>query len=445
MRPKYPTILTLLLLFVSYSVFSESKPPNIILVVADDLGYGDTTPYGAKLIETPNLEKLASEGVLLTSFYASGNVCSPSRAGLLTGRYPIRSGLANRTVAVDGAHGLPEAEITIAEMVQALGYRTALIGKWHLGDEPQHWPTRHGFDYFFGLLHPNDAAGQSLYRNHEALENTLVQAELTTQFTSEAIQFIERNRHQPFLLYLSHTAPHIPLAPSKAFAGSSDAGDYGDVVQEIDHSLGEIMIAVDRSGLADTTLILFTSDNGPFPEGSAGVLRGGKGTGWDGAYRVPFIARLAGVIPAGAVSDAITMNIDLLPTLARFTGATAPEVVIDGRDIFPVLQGVQQSPHEVLYFFNNERIAAVRTQRWRMVLSDYPPWRDAQPILFDRSRDLYPMIFDMANDPGEQYDRTRDFPRVAKQLQSYLDTGRKELERYSTLPDSDMYSNAELN
>ena len=283
-----------------FAVAVPAKTPNIILILADDLGYGDIGVYGARLINTPQLDRLAREGMLLTNFYSSGNVCTPSRTGLLTGRYAIRDGLADKTITANDTRGLTADTITIAALLQRAGYRTALIGKWHLGHHTQaQQPNAQGFDEFYGLLQPNDAE-QSLYQDLHASGETFEQSALTRRFTEEAVSFIERNAQQPFFLLLSHTAPHIPLVPSPAFAGSSQAGTYGDVVQELDWSVGQVVDAVQRNDLADSTILVFTSDNGPFPEGSAGGLRGGKGTAWDGGYRVPFLARWPDQIPAAA-------------------------------------------------------------------------------------------------------------------------------------------------
>ena len=409
----------------SPSIAAPVSPPNIILILADDLGYGDVGAYGAELIKTPYLDRLAGEGIRLTNFYASGNVCTPSRAGLLTGRYAIRDGLADKTITLQDTRGLPATTTTIAGLLQQYGYHTALIGKWHLGHHTQaQRPNAHGFDEFYGLLHPNDAE-QSLYRNAQVIDEPFEQGELTRNFTGEAVKFIEHNSRQPFFLFMSHTAPHIPLVPSPAFAGSSRAGAFGDVVQELDWSVGRLLDAVQRNNLADNTLIIFTSDNGPFPEGSAGGLRGGKGTAWDGGYRVPFIARWPGHIPAAGLANAMAMNIDLLPTIAAITGVPLPGAVeLDGRNILPVLFGnTDDSPHEVLYFFNNERIAALRTQDWKMVVQ--ASYRDIQRRLPEHDVLL---LFDMRADPQERYSQAAHRPDKWQELQAHLERGRRELE-----------------
>ena len=416
----------------SSSASTTETPPNIILILADDLGYGDVGVYGAELIETPNLDRLAGEGIRLTNFYASGNVCTPSRAGLLTGRYAIRDGLADKTITVKDSRGLPAGMTTIAGLLQQHGYDTALIGKWHLGHHLQtQQPNAQGFDQFYGLLHPNDVE-QSLYRNIQATDEPFEQGALSRRFTEEAIRFIEADRVQPFFLFLSHSAPHIPLVASPAFTGTSRAGAYGDVVQELDWSVGQVLDAVRRNDLTDNTVIVFTSDNGPFPEGSTGGLRGGKGTAWGGGYRVPFIARWPGQIRAGSIADAMAMNIDLLPTFATIAGVSPPGTThLDGKNILPVMLGkTDASPHEVLYFFNNERIAALRTQDWKMVVQ--ASYRDIQRRLPEHNVLL---LFDMRRDPQERYSMAAHRPDKWQELQAQLLRGQQELESLAAHPD----------
>ena len=398
-------------------------PPNIIVILADDLGYGDIGAYGATLIETPRLDRLAREGVRMTDFYASGNVCTPSRAGLLTGRYPIRDGLAAGTVRVDDRRGLPPDTKTLAALLQDRGYRTALIGKWHLGHHTeQQRPNARGFDLFFGLLHPNDE-DQPLYRNSAPTSQPLEQGRLTRRFTEEAVRFIDGNAGRPFFLYMAHTAPHIPLVASEAFANRSRAGAYGDVVQELDWSVGQLLDAVSSNDIAENTLIVFTSDNGPFPEGSAGGLRGGKATAWDGGFRVPFIARWPGRLPQGRVTGAMAMNIDLFPTVAAILGIPLQKGWnLDGRDILPVLTGASnESPHEALYFFNHDRIAGLRTQDWKIVVrADY---RNVERWL--PGRDLQ-LLFDMRADPMERYSLAAHRPDKWRELNALLMRGQQE-------------------
>lgn len=405
----------------------DVAPPNVVLILADDLGYGDLGVYGNNLIKTPHLDRLAGEGVRLTSFYASASLCTPSRAGLLTGRYAIRDGLAEGTITVDDTRGLPADAITIADMLRQRGYRTALVGKWHLGHHlPEQRPNAHGFDFFYGLLQPNDAAGVALYRNAEPVGEPLEQSALTRLFTEQAREFMESKEGgagRPFFLFLSHSAPHIPLVPSSEFAASSQAGAYGDVVQELDWSVGKVLEALERIGAAANTLIIFTSDNGPFPEGSTGGLRGGKGSAWEGGHRVPLIARWPGHIPSGATSDGMAMNIDLLPTLQAITGAALPAGrKIDGRNITGLLKGSANSPHEALYYFSNERIAAVRTENWKMLI-------EARYLGIVRRLPEHgvSLLFDMRQDPTERYSMAAHRPDKWRELQAHLKRGQREL------------------
>jgi len=395
------------------------------------------------LIKTPNIDQLAAEGVKLTQFYTSGNVCTPSRAGLLTGKYPIRTGLANRTIAPNGPGGLSAEELTIAEQLSDLGYKTGLVGKWHLGNGPEHHPNQHGFQTFFGILSSNDFPDQALYRNTDIVHERINAQMLAVDFTGEAERFIDKNAAHPFFLMLSTTSPHKPLLPAPEFSNLSEAGHYGDVVEELDWTVGQLVTALDRNGLTENTVIIFTSDNGPFPEGSTGGLRGGKGNGWDGGYRVPLIIKWPNNIPEGTVSSAMSMNFDLKPTLLSIAGAREnTDEVIDGRNILPLLMGSNTSPHDVLYFFNNERISALRTNDWRLVLSDYPPWRDAEPIRFDKNKMLQTLMYNMHLTPDQQYDLSDRYPDDKKQLEQYLAQGRQTLEALSTHDDSDQYGDS---
>ena len=424
----------------------ENKAPNIVLILADDLGYGDLGAYGATLINTPNIDKLAAQGAKLTQFYTSGNVCTPSRAGMLTGRYPIRTGLADRTLGVDDTRGLKQSEATLSEQLRSLGYVSALIGKWHLGDRPEYHPLEHGFSEFFGVIHSNDQPNQPLLKGVKPIESPINAQMLALRFIDESVDFIQRNQKQPFFLMLSSTSPHKPLIPSPEFAGRSQAGAYGDVVQELDWGVGKLMAALEKAGIADNTLVIVTSDNGPFPEGSTGGLRGGKGTSWDGGYRVPFIAHWPKSIEPGTTSSAMAMNIDLLPTLIAIASNQSEQLTdIDGKDIQALFTGSNQSPHEVLYFFNNERIAALRTQKWRLVLNDYPPWRDAQPIRFEGKQNLYTLMYDMELSAEQQYDMSRDYPKQKQKLVNLLRDGRDSLESLSSLPDSNQYGDSYKN
>ena len=319
------------------------------------------------------------------------------------------------------------------DLLQRGGYRTALIGKWHLGHHTQsHQPNAHGFDEFYGLLQPNDAE-QPLYRDTMAIDEPVEQGSLTRRFTEEAISFIQNNARSGRSSSSCPTAHRIsPWSPLRTLQGLPGAGAYGDVVQELDWSVGEVLNAVQRNGLADHTLIIFTSDNGPFPEGSTGGLRGGKGTSWDGGYRVPFIARWPSRIRAGNIAHVMAMNIDLLPTFTAIARVSPPRTThLDGKNILPIMLGkTNASPHKVLYFFNNERIAALRTQNWKMVVQ--ASYRDVQRRLPDHDVLL---LFDMRWDPQERYSMAAHRPDKWQELQEFLLRGQQELESLAAHPD----------
>lgn len=386
---------------------------NIILIVADDLGWGDIGANGGTL-PTPALNAMARQGVAMGDFHACANVCTPSRAGLLTGRYPIRTGLGHEVLQVPDTHGLPAEEITLGQAFRA-SHATALIGKWHLGHLAPHWPpARFGFDRFFGLKYSNDMRPLALYRSGtgDALtEEPADQTRLTRQFFDEALRFVTDNRARPFFLTLMPTAPHLPLRPERA--GRSGRGAYGDVVAELDEGMARLFAALKDLRLDGDTLVVFTSDNGPWFEGSAGPFRGRKGeAGYEGGYRVPLLARLPGRLPAGKTRDAMAMNIDLFPTLLAAAGVARPvEPVIDGRDIWGCWQGGAASPHEQLLYFDNERLAALRTQRWKLVgRAHYRTYN--LPL----AKLGLPLLFDLAADPGENFDVAADQPAVARDL-----------------------------
>ena len=422
-------MLVLVVCFCSPLILADEQrnQPNVIVILTDDLGYGDLGSYGSETIKTPNLDRMADEGVRLTNAYSSSSNCTPSRAGLLTGRYPVRTGMAHQVLFIEDTHGLPLEEVTIAEMLKPMGYQTAIIGKWHLGHTPAYWPTNHGFDYYYGLPYSNNLLPLALYRNLQKIEEPVEQATLTERYTQEAIQFIERHQDKPFFIYLAHTFPHVPLSVSEKFEGHSKAALYGDVVETLDWSTGEILAALDRLGLSKNTLVIFTSDNGPYQGGSTGGLRGTKGTPWEGGYRVPFIARWPGRIPSGATIDSISMNIDILPTIRTLTGAELPDdLVIDGKNLMPVLTGKQQLVHEKLYIFADEQIAAVRTQHWKTVL--LARYRGINRWLPDHDVRL---LFNMDNDPYERYSLASHREDIWEQMTGYWEEGVEELESHA--------------
>ncbi len=423
---------TLLLLLVTTSLATgvqaqDSRQPNFIVIMADDLGYGDLGVYGSQLIKTPNLDRMALEGARLDSFYSSANVCTAARGGLLTGRYPIRLDLVSDVARPTNDVHLAAEEISLAEALKPLGYQTALFGKWHLGSRMEWSPLTQGFDEYFGVLHSNDMTPLELYRQDQMIENPVNQNTLTERYTNEAIRFIEDNQDDPFFLYMPHTFPHVPLYVSNQFSGQSDAGLYGDVVETIDWSVGEVLATLERLGLDENTIVIFTSDNGPWFEGSPGPFRDRKGSSWEGGQRVPFIAKWAGTIPGGLVSNEPAMNIDIFPTLVKLAGGDLPaDRAIDGKDILPMLTEGADSPHDALYLFDSDRIAGVRSGQWKLVVETR--YRTAVPS-FDNPDSYYGpngLLFDVRLDPSETYSYTREYPEVVERMRELLIEGQTE-------------------
>ncbi|MAB78701.1 MAG: arylsulfatase [Planctomycetes bacterium] len=392
--------------------------PNIVIIFADDQGYGDLSCYGHPTIHTPHIDRMAAEGMKLTQFYVASPVCSPSRAALLTGCYPKRVGMHRHVVFPPDDWGLHTDEVTIADLLRERGYATACIGKWHLGHRRGLLPTDQGFDEFFGVPYSNDMSrfhrsesdtyphALPLMRADTVLEWEPDQHELTRRYTEEAVNFIDRHHGEPFFLYLPHSMPHIPIYASEAFAGRSPRGLYGDVIEEIDWSVGEIRAALERHGLSERTLVVFTSDNGPWLPfktrgGTAGPLRGGKGSNWEGGQRVPCVVWWPGRVPAGSISRAVTTTMDLLPTIARLTGAPlADRRRIDGHDISALLsgEGGATSPTEAfIYYTSNGEPAGIRRGPWKLLLE---------------AGELY----DVEADIGEKWDRAQEHPELVAEL-----------------------------
>jgi uncharacterized sulfatase len=399
--------------------------------MADDLGYGDLGCYGSEAIETPNLDRMAGDGVKLTSFFSSSAVCSPSRAGLLTGRYPARLGFKtplsvywpsrNPTTPIMNAAtqigpGLDTRELTSAQLLKTAGYNTCCIGKWHLGDMKRYRPHHRGFDHYMGVLYSNDMTPLPLYRNDEVIEKSPVdQNFLTQKYTREALDWIGGNSDRPFFLYLPHTFPHIPLHASPDFRGRSKGGLYGDVVEELDWSVGEVLNALEKNKIADNTLVFFTSDNGPWYQGSPGGRRGRKGEFFDGGQRVPGIARWPGVIPAGSQSNQPSMNIDLFATSLAMAGVPAPaDRAIDGKNILPMLKGEEDSPHEALFFYDGDKLEAVRSGPWKYHRK-HAGWATTYAPM-----PKGPMLFNDEIDQEEAYNLIDLYPDVAKRMESMM-------------------------
>lgn len=394
-----------------------SRPPNFIFLFADDAGYGDLACYGNTEIRTPNLDRMAVEGLKFTSFYSCAPVCSPSRAGFLTGRYPIRMGIT-RVLFPNDKIGIPDSEITIAQALKKLGYATACIGKWHVGHLPQFLPTRHGFDRFFGIPYSNDMKPRWLMRDETVIEETAPNDQLTQLYTAEASKFIEESKDRPFFLYVPYAMPHVPLGASEKFKGKSKRGLYGDVIEEMDWSVGEILATLKRLGLDDNTLVIFSSDNGPWLSqgkngGSAGILRNGKGTTFEGGMREPCIARWPGKIKPGRVDDRPAMMIDLFPTFVTLAGGKIPtDRIIDGRDLSPVLLGTGARADENLFYYNDRRLEAVRSGNWKLKLANPPTTRQAKPA--------GPMLFDLEGDPREKKNLAAEHPEIVARLRQLM-------------------------
>ena len=425
---------------------AQAQPaPNVVFIYADDMGYGDLGAYGARAIKTPNLDRMAGEGLRLTSFYSVSPVCTPSRAALLTGRYAARMGIANmhlsNVLTFQDSTGLPTDETTIATALKARGYATACIGKWHLGHAAPHRPIDHGFDHYYGIPYSNDMQPSMLKRMDEIIEQPVQQETLTQRYTAEAIAFIEQNRNKPFLLYFPHNMPHIPLFASEKFRNRSAAGSYGDVVEELDWSVGEVLAALKRLGLDERTIVFFASDNGPWYEGSPGPLRGRKGWTYDGGVRVPGIVRWPGRIEAGRVSGEPLATIDVFPTLMAFTGGVRGGALpLDGRSAADFLLGRTSSSPENLYlFFDKEFLQTARAGKWKIHVARWNVQRYQAGAASQINQTLKaPELYDMTVDVGESYNVAANHPEIVKRLMTRL------AETLRTFPDEIQKANADL-
>ena len=427
---------------------SAQRRPNIIFIYVDDMGYGDLGCYGAKAIKTPNIDRMAAEGLRLTSFYSVSPICTPSRAALMTGRYAARMGvdqmrLANVLFPTDKT-GLPQSETTVARALKERGYATACIGKWHLGRVGPHRAIDHGFDYYFGIPYSNDMTPTPIMRNDDVVEEPAKQDTLTRRYTEEAISFIERAKAQPFFLYLAHNMPHIPLHASERFRGKSAGGLYGDVVEELDWSVGEVLNALKRFGLDRDTIVFFSSDNGPWYQGSAGPLRGRKGWTYDGGVREPGIVRWPGNIRAGGVSDEPVATIDFFPTALALAGerkiAAGSKQPLDGKSILPFLLGQQtNSPENVYLFFDGPYLQTARAGRWKIHVARWNiPRYTAASGQQKNVRLVTPELFDMNVDLGESYDVASDQPIVVRDLRARI------IAALRTFPQEIQRANSEL-
>jgi arylsulfatase A-like enzyme len=440
---------------------ASARTPNVVLIFMDDMGYADIGPFGAEGYETPNLDRLAAEGRKFTDFYVTQAVCSASRAGLLTGCYNVRVGILG-ALGPSANHGLNPDEVTIAEICKQKGYATACYGKWHLGHHEKFLPQQHGFDDYFGLPYSNDMWPYHPGVRHLPMEERLKrwphlplirgtqtinpqvtpedQEQLTTQYTEHALEFIEKNKDKPFFLYVPHSMVHVPLYVSDKFKGKSELGLFGDVMMEVDWSVGQIMDSLRAKVLEEDTLVIFTSDNGPWLSygdhaGSSGPLREGKGTMFDGGCRESTLMWWPGKIPAGTSCDTPAMTIDILPTVAKLIGAKRPEHKIDGKDIWPIIAGEDgaTSPHEAYYFYYGNELQAMRMGDWKLhfphgyrTMAGKPGGKDGIPTNYSQAK-IGLELFNLKTDIGETKDLASENPELVTRMQAMADEVRADL------------------
>ncbi len=426
----------------------KGQKPNIVVIFCDDLGYGDLGVFGHPTIRTPYLDRMAEQGQKWTNFYVAASVCTPSRAAIMTGRYPIRSGMCSnkrRVLFPDSAGGLPQSEITFAEVMKKQGYKTACVGKWHLGHLEPYLPTNHGFDSYFGIPYSNDMDATEggrkkfqdpkieyfnvpLMRDEEIIERPADQNTITKRYTEESIKIIKENKDQPFFLYLAHSLPHVPLFASKKFKDTSLRGLYGDVIEEIDWGVGQILKTLEDEGIAENTLVVFTSDNGPwltFNEqgGSAGLLREGKGCTFEGGMREPTIFWWPGKIEPGVVTD-MGSTMDLLPTACLLAGGEVPDDrEIDGVDLRPVLFGEGESPRDSLIYYRGQEIYAARKGQFKAHFITKPAYGGGETEHHDP-----PLLYHLGHDPSEQYNIADKHPEVIEEIRKMVEEHKKTVE-----------------
>lgn len=441
--------LTTLLFALAAAAAAEDRPPNFVLIYCDDLGYGDLSCYGRQEYKTPNLDRLAVEGMRFTDFHVAAAVCSASRAALLTGCYPQRVGILG-ALGPDAKHGIHADETLLPEMLKERGYSTAIYGKWHLGHHPPFLPKQHGFDEYFGLPYSNDMwpfhptathfPALPLIEGDKTVHLNPDQTRLTEWYTSKAIKFIEANREKPFFLYLPHSMPHVPLFVGYDHYGKTGAGLYADVITELDDSTGRILDTLKRLNLAENTVVVFSSDNGPWLSygnhaGSRAHFREGKGTTFEGGMRVPMIARWPGRIPAGATCDELASTMDILPTFAAIAGGSLPrDRKIDGHDIRPLLFSEKdaKSSYEAFYYYWNDGLDAIRSGPWKLHFAhSFPsltgaPGRSGRPSGITQGK-IEQSLFNLVDDPAESRDVSADHPKIVAQLEELAEVARTDL------------------
>jgi arylsulfatase A len=396
----------------------NERLPNIIYIFADDLGYGDLSCFGATDIKTSNIDRIASEGIRFTEFYSAAPVCSPSRAALLTGRLPQRMGI-NEVFFPESFTGMPQSEITIAEMLKEKNYATGIVGKWHLGHQYKYLPLQQGFDSYFGIPYSNDMESVVYMRDNEVEEYNVDQKYITRRYTEEALKFIDQNKDNPFFLYVAHNMPHVPIYASEDFIGTSERGLYGDVVQELDWSVGQILERLEQLNLLENTLVIFSSDNGPWlvmedMGGSAGILREGKQYTFEGGMRVPTVAMWKNKIPAGIIYNNIACQMDWLPTFAEIAGINLPEdLMIDGKDISQVLFNRGKREDSTYMYFDGADLQCYRKGNWK-IKKPYEGYEGSSWKKAVKAHDT--LLIDLKGDPGEKNNLFEEYPEKTRNL-----------------------------
>ncbi len=454
------TLVVFLATGLSLNAADKKKTPNFVIIFCDDLGYGDLGCYGNPTIATPNLDRMAAEGMRFTQFYSAACVCTPSRAAILTGRLPVRSGMCSdkrRVLFPDSSGGLPQSEITIARALKEKGYSTAAVGKWHLGHLPEYLPTSHGFDSYFGIPYSNDMdrilakrKGEPnpdfrkrlfwkpkseywnvpILRDKKEVERPADQTTITKRYTQEAVKFIGKNKENPFFLYLAHSMPHVPLFASKEFNGRSRRGLYGDVIEEIDWSVGQVMSALKKNGLDENTLVFFTSDNGPWlifndHGGTAGLLRNGKGCTWDGGMREPGIAWWPGTIKPTSVTHELGSTMDLFTTCLTLAGVEVPaDRIIDGKDMTPILTGRGKGKRDSIFYYRGEQLYAVRKGAFKAHFITQGAYDGTKPEKHEK-----PLLFNLDVDPSEKWNVSQDHPQVLADIAEEVKRHQRKLKR----------------
>lgn len=434
--------LTSALALGALSLMSQAQPetPNFVVIFVDDLGYGDLSCFGHPTIMTPNLDQMADEGMRFTQFYVGASICTPSRAAILTGRLPVRSGMSGsdnsgNVLYPRSTGGLPQSELTIAEALKSKDYATGIVGKWHVGHLPEFLPLNNGFDYYFGLPYSNDmvpskkayrgAPELPLYENEKVIESDPDQWLLTKRYTDKAIQFIKKNKNKPFFLYYTNNFPHTPLHASDDFKGTSKRGLYGDVVAELDWSVGEILNTLKELQIDKNTFVFFTSDNGPWLRqqqdgGSAGLLFEGKASAYEGGFRVPAIAWWPGMIKPGQTNTAIATSMDLYPTLLNLAGVPLPDDrMLDGNDILPLLTGQKKAVSDVVYYYYRDKLYAVRKGPWKAHFITRKSYSPEPPVVHE-----VPVLFNLDVDPSEKYDVSAGHPEMIEEMRQVYEAHR---------------------